>query len=151
MKCALILTNRETRTAINPKTIVAAGMIVVAICASSQQAIAAKPSATPSPFAGTYCGYLDSRNYGSLSVSESGNVSGYFSYLFVNYFESFTLSGRVTSAGVMRLKVVHTIVVNDRGRRTFTERYSITVNVALDDNGNLVATSAASFVLSPCQ
>jgi hypothetical protein len=144
-------TNRESTTAIAPRAMIAVWMSVIAILASAQQTTAAQPSATPSPFAGTYCGLLDSRNYGSMSIPDSGNVSGYFSYLFMNYFESFTLSGRVTSAGVMRLKVVHTIVVNDRGRRTFTERYSITVNVALDEGGNLVATSGASFVLSPCQ
>jgi hypothetical protein len=144
-------TKSNNLTEYKPIKIIAAGMIVVAISASGQQAIAAKPSATPNPFAGTYCGYLDSRNYGSITISESGNVSGYFSYLFLNYFESFTLSGRVTSTGVMHLKVVHSVVVNDRGRRTFTERYSITVNVMLDESGSLVATSGASFVLSPCQ
>jgi hypothetical protein len=151
MKCAMISSHRITLAAINPKTIAAAVMIVIAIGAMGQQAIAAKPSATPNALAGTYCGYWDSRNYGSMSISESGNVSGYFSYLFPNYFESFSLSGRVTSTGAMHLKLVHTIVVNDRGRRTFTERYSITVNVTRDENANLVATSGASFVLSPCQ
>jgi hypothetical protein len=151
MKCEMTLSNREKLIAIDPKTILAVAMTVIALCASGQQSIAAKPSTMTNPFAGTYCGYLDSRNYGSMSISTSGNVSGYFSYLFLNYFESFTLSGRVTSAGVMRVKVVHTIVVNDRGRRTFTERYSITVNVTLDESANLVANSGASFVLSPCQ
>jgi hypothetical protein len=87
-----------------------------------------------------------------MSISDSGNVSGYFSYINPIFFsESFQLSGRVTAAGAMRLKVVHTITVNDRGRRTRTERYSVTVTVALDGSGNLVATSGASFVLAPCQ
>ena len=133
------------------KTVLATAIVVLAICAIVPQAFAVMPSATPSPFAGTYCGYLVGQNYGSMTISDSGDVSGYFSYMFPNYFESFTLSGRVTLSGVMRLKVVHTIAVNDRGRRRRTERYSITVNVALDESGNLVATSGASFVLSPCQ
>jgi hypothetical protein len=136
---------------LNSSGVLATVIIVVAICAENPQVHAARPAVTPSPFAGTYCGCLDGRNCGSMTISESGNVSGYFSYLFVNYFESFTLSGRVTPDGVMRLKVVRAIVVNDRGRRTFTERYSVTVNVTLDETGNLVATSGASFVLSPCQ
>jgi hypothetical protein len=133
------------------KAVLATGIVAIAICANAPRTFAAKPSATPSPFAGTYCGYLVGNNYGSMSISDSGDVSGYFSYMFPNYFESFTLSGRVTLSGVMRLKVVHTIAVNDRGRRRRTERYSITVNVALDESGNLVATSGASFVLSRCQ
>jgi hypothetical protein len=107
--------------------------------------------ATANPFTGTYCGYLDSRNYGSMSISDSGNVSGHFSYWIHNYYESFKLSGRVSAAGVMRLKVVHSITVRDRGGGTWTERYSVTVTVALDESGNLVGTSGASFVLSPCQ
>jgi hypothetical protein len=125
--------------------------MVAAVCAGNPQAYAAKPSATPSLFAGTYCGYLDSRNFGSLSIADSGNVTGDFSYAFPNYFESYTVSGRVTAAGVMQLKVVHTITVRDRRVHTWTERYSVTITVALDDSGNLVATSGASFVLSPCQ
>jgi hypothetical protein len=136
---------------ITSKAVLATGIMVLAVCAIVPPTFAAKPSATPSPFAGTYCGYLVGSNYGSMTISDSGDVSGYFSYMFPNYFESFTLSGRVTLSGVMRLKVVHTIAVNDRGRRRRTERYSITVNVALDENGNLVGTSGASFVLSPCQ
>jgi hypothetical protein len=133
------------------KAVLAIGITVVAICAIVPSTFAAKQSATPNPFAGTYCGYLVGSNYGSMTISDSGDVSGYFSYMFPNYFESFTLSGRVTLSGVMRLKVVHTIAVNDRGRRRRTERYSVTVNVALDESGNLVATSGASFVLPPCQ
>jgi hypothetical protein len=117
----------------------------------SDQGIARVRVATTSPFTGTYCGYLNTRNYGSMSISDSGDVSGYFSYLLLYYRESFKLSGRVTAAGAMRLKVVHSITVRDRGVRTWTERYSVTVNVALDPSGNLVATSGASFVLSPCQ
>jgi hypothetical protein len=150
MKWVMTWTRAEWLTAINPKTMFAAWMIVIAVWASTQPAVAARPSTTPSPFAGTYCGSLDNRNYGSMSISDSGNISGYFSYRLLYYFESYTLSGRVSAAGAMRLKVVRTIVVNDRGRRTFTERYSITVNVTLDESGNLVATSGASFVLSPC-
>jgi len=117
----------------------------------SNQGVALVRVATTNPFAGTYCGYLDGRNYGSMSISDSGNVSGHFSYWLHNYYESFTLSGRVKAAGVMRLKVVHSITVRDRGGGTWTERYSVTVTVALDDSGNLVGTSGASFVLSPCQ
>jgi hypothetical protein len=118
---------------------------------SSQGVVLVRATAT-NTFTGTYCGYLDSRNYGSMSISDSGSVSGYFSYINPIFFsESFQLSGRVTAAGVMRLKVVHTITVNDRGRRTRTERYSVTVTVELDESGNLVATSGASFVLAPCQ
>jgi hypothetical protein len=118
----------------------------------SDQGVALVRAAATNPFAGTYCGYLDSRNYGSMSISDSGGVSGYFSYINPIFFsESFKLSGRVTAAGAMRLKVVHSITVRDRGVRTWTERYSVTVNVALDPSGNLVATSGASFVLSPCQ
>ncbi|MEX2310413.1 MAG: hypothetical protein WD738_22795 [Pirellulales bacterium] len=138
-------------TTIKTKAILATLVMVIAICASVERTTAAQPSATPNPFAGTYCGYLDSRNYGSMSISDSGSVSGYFSYFFLNFYESFKLSGRVTAAGVMRLKVVHTITVRDRGVHTSTERYSVTVTVTLDGSGNLVATSGASFVLSPCQ
>jgi hypothetical protein len=151
MKRVMNSTSRLTLRAINPKTMVAAGMIVIAICARGQQAVAAKPSASPSPFAGTYCGYWISPNSGSMTISDSGSVSGYFSFLLPTFSESYSLSGQVTSAGVMRLKVVHTITVNDRRRRTQTERYSVTVNVVVDASGNLVATSGASFVLSPCQ
>jgi hypothetical protein len=145
-------TNRKGRTAIAPKMVVAAWTIVIAIVASTQQVAAGKSSTTTSVFAGTYCGYWDSRNYGSMSISDSGGVSGYFSYINPIFFsETFKLSGRVTAAGVMRLKVVHTITVNDRGGGTSTERYSVTVTVTLDENGNLVGTSGASFVLLPCQ
>ena len=151
MKRAMTWTSSERLTAVKPKTIFAAWLIVIAILANPQQATAKQPSTTPNPFAGTYCGYLDSRNYGSLTISDSGGVSGYFSYFFLNFYESFKLSGRVTAAGVMRLKVVHTITVRDRGVHTSTERYSVTVTVTLDGSGNLVATSGASFVLSPCQ
>ena len=128
MKCRSTLSNTITS-----KAVLATAIMVVAVCAIVPPTFAAKPSATPSPFADTYCGYLVGSNYGSMTISDSGDVSGYFSYMFHNYFESFTLSGRVTLSGVMRLKVVHTIAVNDRGRRSRTERYSITVNVALDD------------------
>ena len=107
-------------------------------------------AAAPNPFAGNYCGYLESWNSGSMSISDSGDVAGYFSFLIPNYSESYELSGRVTTGGVMRLKVVHTVTVNDRRRRTRTERYSVTVAVALDESGNLVAISDASFVLSRC-
>jgi hypothetical protein len=133
------------------KTVLATGIVVITICANIPRTFAAKPPATPSPFAGTYCGYLVGQNYGSMSITDSGDVSGYFSYFFPNYSEFYQLSGRVTAAGVMRLKVVHSITVRDRRSGTRTERYSVTVNVALDANGNLVATSGASFVLSPCQ
>ena len=118
----------------------------------SSQGVALVRTAATNAFAGTYCGYLDSRNYGSMSIFDSGGVSGYFSYINPIFFsETFKVSGRVTAAGVMRLKVVHTITVNDRGGGTSTERYSVTVTVTLDESGNLVATSGASFVLSPCQ
>lgn len=132
------------------KAVLATGIVVIAICANVPRAFAAKPSPTPNPFAGTYCGYLVGQNYGSMSITDSGDVSGYFSYRFLNYSESYKLSGRVTASGVMRLKVVHSITVRDRRSGTRTERYSVTVNVVLDGNGNLVATSGASFVLSPC-
>jgi hypothetical protein len=138
-------------TTIKAKAILATFVMTIAICASDQRTAAGQPLATTNPFAGTYCGYLDSRNYGSLTISDSGGVSGYFSYFFLNFYESFKMSGRVTAAGVMRVKVVHTITVRDRGGSTSTERYSVTVTVALDESGNLVATSGASFVLSPCQ
>ncbi len=141
----------EVLTANKATTILAAGILVVAIFASVQRAAAAKPSAKPNPFVGKFCGYLDSRNYGSISISDSGNVAGYFSYFFLSFSESFKVSGNVTAAGVMRLKVVHTITVRDRGVRTSTKRYTVTVNVTLDETGNLVATSGATFVLSPCQ
>jgi hypothetical protein len=112
--------------------------------------VAARRVAAANPFAGTYCGYLDNFNSGSLSISNAGDVGGYFSYFIPNYSESYKLSGRVSNAGVMQLKIVHTITVSDRGRRTRTERYSVTLTVALDDSGNLLATSGASFVLAPC-
>jgi hypothetical protein len=123
--------------------------MVVAICAIVPPTFAAKPSATPNPFAGTYCGYLVGPNYGSMTISDSGDVTGYFSWFSPTYSESYRLSGRVNADGVMRLKVVryHTV----RGRRTpATERFSVTVKVALDASGNLVATSGASFVLERC-
>jgi hypothetical protein len=151
MKRLMTWTNREGRTAIEPKTMIAAWLIVTAIWASTQRPAAAQSSASPSPFPGTYCGYWVSPNSGSMTISDSGDVSGYFSFLLPTFSESYSVSGRVTAAGVMRLKVVHTITVRDRGVRTSRERYSVTVNVTLDESGNLVATSGASFVLSPCQ
>jgi hypothetical protein len=151
MKCVMTSSIRKTRTAINPNTILAIAMTVIAICASGQQAIAAKPSAIPNPFEGAYCGYLANLNSGSMTITDSGNVSGYFSYILPNFSESYSLSGGVTADGVMRLKVVHTITLRDRGVRTLRERYSLTLNVTLNESGNLVATSGASFVLSPCQ
>ncbi len=117
----------------------------------SHQRVALSRAATTNPFTGTYCGYLDSLNYGSMSISDSGSVSGYFSHHVGTFSESFKLSGRVTAAGVMRLKVVHTRAVSDRGGSSSTKRYSVTVNVVLDESGSLVGTSGASFVLSPCQ
>ena len=135
---------------ITSKAVLAIGMMVLAVCAIVPPTLAARPSATPNPFAGTYCGYLVGSNYGSMTISDSGDVSGYFSYMFPNYFESFTLSGRVTLSGVMRLKVVHSVAVRDRRTVRRTERYSVTLNVALDESGNLVATSGASFVLERC-
>jgi hypothetical protein len=125
-------------------------MMFVAICAPVEQTSAGKPSVTPNPFAGTYDGYFVGSNYGSMAISDAGDVAGYFSFFFPTFSESYSLSGRVSADGVMRLKVVHSTTV--RGRRgTSSERYSITVNVALDEDGNLVATSGASFVLSPRQ
>ena len=151
MKRVMTQTNREGLTATTPKAILATWILVVAICASVQRTMAAKPSASPNPFAGTYCGYWISPNSGSMTISDSGSVSGFFSFFLPDFNESYSLSGRVTATGVMRLKVVHTITVRDRGVRTSTERYSVTVNVELDESGNLIATSGASFVLSPCQ
>jgi hypothetical protein len=145
MKCLATLSNT-----MKSKAVLATAIMVIALCANAPRTYAAKPSATPSPFAGTYCGYLVGQNYGSLSISESGGVSGYFSFQFPSFSESYKLSGRVSTTGEMRLKVVHSITVRDRRSGTRTERYSVTVNVALDENGNLVATSGASFVLSPC-
>jgi hypothetical protein len=134
----------------NSKAILATWIVVSAMCACISEATAARPPATPSPFAGTYCGYLVGQNYGSITISDSGDVAGYFSFLFPTFSESYRLSGRVNAEGVMRLKVVHSYTV--RGRRTpATERYSVTLTVTLDGNGNLVATSGASFVLAPCQ
>jgi hypothetical protein len=132
------------------QAVLAIGILAIAICAHVPRAFAAKPSATPNPFAGRYCGYFVGPNYGSMTISESGDVTGYFSWIFPTHSESYSLSGRVNADGVMRLKVVASYTV--RGRRTpATRRYSVTVTVALDANGNLVATSGASFVLSPCQ
>jgi hypothetical protein len=132
------------------QAVLATGIVVIAICANIPHAFAAKPAATPSPFAGRYCGYLVGDNYGSMTISDSGDVAGNFSYFSPTYSESYRLSGRVNADGVMRLKVAHSHTV--RGRRGgTTNRYSVTVSVALDDIGNLVATSGASFVLSPCQ
>jgi hypothetical protein len=122
---------------------------LVATCVSVQQTNAGNPSATPNPFAGTYDGYFVGSNYGSMLISDTGSVSGYFSYTFPTFSESYALSGQVTAAGKMRLKVVHSVTVRDRRRGTSTERYSITVYVMLDESGNLVATSGGSFVLSP--
>jgi hypothetical protein len=142
-----ILTLPKTK---NTKAILATWIVVSAMCTCISEATAARPPATPNPFAGTYCGYLVGQNYGSMSISDSGDVTGYFSFFFPTFSESYRLSGRVNAEGVMRLKVVHSYTV--RGRRTpATERYSVTVTVALDSSGNLVATSGASFVLSHCQ
>ena len=108
------------------KAVLAIGIMLVAVCANVPRTFAAKPSATPSPFAGTYCGYLVGQNYGSMSISDSGVVAGYFSFFSPTFSESYKLSGRVNADGVMRLKVVYLHTV--RGRRTpATERFSVTV------------------------
>ena len=150
------------------KTILAAWIVVGTMCAGLQATTAARqPTSFPidqndtgesltlmrvamvNSFAGRYCGYLVGQNHGYLSIADSGDVSGYFSYTSPTFSESFKLSGRVNSDGVMRLNVTYSHSV--RGRRgTSSQRYSITVNVALDESGNLAATSGASFVLSPC-
>ena len=151
MKSLTTWTNREGQAAIERKTSIAPWLIVIAIWASTERSAAAQSSASPSRFAGTYCGYWISPNSGSMTISNSGDVSGFFSFLLPTFSESYSVSGRVTAAGVMRLKVIHTTTVRDRGVRTSRERYSVTVNVILDDSGSLVAISGASFVLSPCQ
>ena len=156
------------------RTILATWMMVGAMGASLQASTAEQPSAASpvelqqgsaegvalvrvaaNPFAGAYCGYLG-RLFGSIAISDRGSVSGSFSYTTGGVFwysENLSFSGRVTAEGVMRLKVVQSITVRDHGVRTSTERYSVTLNVTLDDSGSLVGTSGwgTPFVLSPCQ
>jgi hypothetical protein len=107
-------------------------------------------------FAEAYCGYLGNLS-GTISISDGGKVSGLFSFWSPSYRESLQFSGTVTVEGAMRLKVVRSITVFDRGGgrkgRTSTQRYTATLTVALDDSGTLVGTSGwgTPFVLSPCQ
>jgi hypothetical protein len=74
------MTQGERPPASKTKTILAIWITIVAICVSVQRTAAARPSETTNPFAGTYYGFLDSLNYGSMTISDSGRVSGYFSY-----------------------------------------------------------------------
>ena len=148
MNC--VMTNRERLIATNLKTILTAGIIIIAVSGTAPQIVAGgKSTATASPFAGTYCGYWNSHNSGSMTISDSGNVSGYFSFVLPTFNESYSLSGQVSGAGVMRLKVVHTITVRDRGVRTSRQRFSVTINVALHESGNLVATSGTHSCCHP--
>ena len=68
MKRRSTLSNTMTSKAVR-----AMGITVVAVCAIVPPTFAAKPSATPNPFAGTYCGYLVGPNYGSMTISDSGS------------------------------------------------------------------------------
>jgi len=128
----------------------AAGLRMAPLPAAVQRSALVRAAANP--FAGTYCGYLGGL-FGSITISGRGSVSGSFSYWSLYYRESLSFSGRVTAAGAMSLKVTRSITVLDRGRGTWTERFSATLTVALDDGGSLVGTSGwkAPFALSPCQ
>jgi len=103
------------------------------------------------PFAGRYCGSLDYLYYGSLTVTDSGQVSGGFSYSSQGGDSgSIQLSGRITDDGVMRLQVVYTMRDGRSKSRSYHSR--ATIAVALDANGNLTGFfNGAAFVLSPCQ
>jgi hypothetical protein len=133
-------------------TVLVACLVFSAMCTVPQATTVAQSAgaASSNPFAGRYCGYLVGRNQGSMSISETGDVSGYFSFFFPTYSESFQFSGRVSADGVMRLKVVHSFTVRGRRGRA-SERYSLRITVALDGSGNLTATSGAGFVLPRCQ
>lgn len=141
-------------------------MIVGTMCASLQASTAGQPSAAPriepqpgsdqgvalvrvaNPFAGTYCGSLGFLYWGSITISDSGRVSGFFDAGH-HLVASLELKGRITAEGVMRLRVVDFF---SDGGFSATERYSVMLTVALDESGNLVGTWVTTpFVWSPCQ
>lgn len=141
-------------------------LCVAAMCATLQASTAGQPSAASriepqqgsdqgvalmrvaNPFAGTYCGSLGFSYVGSITISDSGRVSGFFDGGH-DFVASLELKGRITAEGVMRLRVVDSFT---DGGFSATERYSVTLSVALDESGNLVGTWVTTpFVWSPCQ
>ena len=157
---------KEMLTTMKTRTILAIVMVIIAIHVCVQgntagQPVAAAPTAprqanvsgvrlmrVANLFAGTYCGSLGFLYAGSITISNSGRVSGFFDA--GHHFEaSLELKGKITSDGVMHLRVVDSY---SDGGFSETERYSFELTVALDESRNLAGTwDGTPFVWAPCQ
>lgn len=149
------------------RTILATWMMVSSMCASLQASTAGQPSAlsriepqletdqgvalvraATNPFAGRYCGSIGLAS-GSITISDSGHVSGFFSYYGGRSGnETYKWQGSITAEGVMCVKVFYTY--SEFGG-TEKGHYSLTFTCALDESGNLVgASDVGALVLYSC-